>query len=331
MGPEKKQSMTVERTIYLATRGSALALAQANAVLAKCRVAFPDRHFELKILKTTGDERPAASLSHGDEGSTKGLFTKELEVALLEGTADLAVHSLKDLPTELPEGLKLIAVLERSDPRDVLIHPSGKKFPQPVRSLRDLPAGCLIGTGSPRRQAQVLAAHPELKVTEIRGNVGTRLQKCADQSQCHAIILAAAGLARLGYRISLEGYLQGESVPEGLLAAVLNTDEMLPCVGQAAIGIETRQQDSFAEELCHWLNHPATECCVKAERAFLQAWGGGCRSPVAALATLQQDMLRLRAAAFTSTPPRHFKDEEDRSRPLQLGERVAAHLSRKEP
>ena len=246
--------------IIIATRGSALALAQANNVLAQCRTAFPKLHFELKVIKTTGDKLQTASLAK--EGTTlpKGLFTKELEVALLKHKADMAVHSLKDLPTELPSGLKLGAVGKRADVRDVLIYrdadyltetDSAQLSPRHSKrrgfkaklAVNDLPAGAVVATSSTRRKAQLLAHNAALKLPDIRGNVVTRLQKLADNAELDATVLALAGMNRLNFTVTADGQLQGDAVPDGLLATILDTEVMLPCVGQGAVGIEVREAD----------------------------------------------------------------------------------------
>ena len=249
--------------ITIATRGSALALAQANLVLAQCRAAFPKLSFELKIIKTTGDKLQTASLAQEGKSLPKGLFTKELEVALLKHRADLAVHSLKDLPTELPAGLTLGAVGKRADVRDVLIYrdadylraaeadkdaaewspgQSARRGFKPGLAVKDLPAGAVVATSSTRRKAQLLTLNPGLKVPDIRGNVVTRMQKLAERAELDATVLALAGLTRLNFRITPEGRLEGDAVPDGLLATVLDTEVMLPCVGQGAVGIEVRAE-----------------------------------------------------------------------------------------
>src|SRR3954454_3257842 len=229
-----------KRPLIIATRGSALALAQANAVLAQCRSACPRLQFELKIIKTTGDKLQTASLAKEGTQLPKGLFTKELEVALLKHKADLAVHSLKDLPTELPAGLTLGAVGKRADVRDVLIYrdaqylknveanqqtdwspgQSKRRGFKPKIALKDLPAGAVVATSSTRRKAQLLVAHPALKVVDIRGNVVTRLTKLAERAELDATVLALAGISRLNFQINPEGRLEGDGVPDGLLATV---------------------------------------------------------------------------------------------------------------
>ena len=234
--------MAVEKPIIICTRGSALALAQANLITAQCRAAFPKLQFELKIIKTTGDKLQKASMAKSDPSLPKGLFTKELEVALLKGQADLAVHSLKDLPTELPAGLILAATPEREDVRDVLIYRAAKKTGargfKANTTLKNFPPGATIATSSTRRKMSLLAARPDLKIVEIRGNVATRMQKVADNEKIDATILALAGLTRLKFKIKANGTITGEGVPDGLLASVLDLETMLPCVGQGAIGIE---------------------------------------------------------------------------------------------
>jgi hydroxymethylbilane synthase len=312
------------KPILIATRGSALALAQATLVLAQCREKFPKLAFELKIIKTTGDKSLTASLSNPDASLPKGLFTKELETALLKRRADLAVHSLKDLPTELPEGLKLAAVAgKRADVRDVLVY----KAPlAPGLKLAQLPKGLTVATSSTRRRAQLLAARPDFKVVEIRGNVPTRLRKLAEQPGLDATILAAAGLARLQFRIAQAGRLTGSEVPGGLLAIMLDTDEMLPCVGQAAIGLEIRADDKQAASLCRELNDESTFQCVTAERALLRALGGGCATPVGAHATLAGTELRLRAVSFLHEKVRRAEARGPVNEAAALGERVAAEL-----
>lgn len=310
----------MSKPIFIATRGSALALAQANRVLADCRAAFPDRAFELKIIKTTGDKLQTASLANPDAKLPKGLFTKELEVALLDGTADLAVHSLKDLPTELPDGLKLGAVTQREDPRDVLI------LREPMKSLGDLPEGAVVASSSTRRQAQLQALRPDIKCIEIRGNVGTRLRKVAESQDFHATILAAAGMNRLGYSINEGGVLSGPDVPAGVCAAPFNAKEMIPAVGQAAVGLEIRDNDPALQAVCDGLNHRETWLRVIAERAFLRAMGGGCQSPVAAHATLSDGKLHLAAVSFQTGKCNHAVASGPPDEGNEIGKVVAAQV-----
>ena len=335
------------KPIIIATRGSALALAQANLVFDQCRVAFPKLKFEIKIIRTTGDKLQTASLASPSESLPKGLFTRELEVALLKSRADLAVHSLKDLPTELPAGLKLGAVSKRVDVRDALIcrdaeyrgaeeaktavtrrmsEPSQRHGSKPNISLRDLPQGATIATSSTRRKAQLLANRPDLNVVEIRGNVVTRLQKLDGQEEIDAVVLAAAGLERLSFRITSEGRLQGDAVPDGLLATVLEPEIMLPCVGQGALGIEIRENDERVAVICERLDHFNTRQCVAAERAFLGAMGGGCQSPIAAYAEVVGDQVRLRVVSFQGGTPRRGEAKRGLKESTALGEELAAAL-----
>ena len=260
--------------LRIGTRGSALARAQTDLVCralaaARADLAEPGA-LEVVVVRTTGDrvtDRPLAELGG------KGLFCKELESALLEGEIDLAVHSMKDLPTWLPEGLVIGAMLEREDVRDVLIA-------REAGSIAGLPQGAVVGTASLRRQAQLLARRPDLRVVNFRGNVETRLRKLA-AGEVDATLLALAGLRRL-------------SLDPGL-GTVLAPEEMLPAVGQGAIGIECRTSDETARARLAAIDHPPTSVCVRAERALLAALDGSCHTPIAGLAEASQGTLRLRA------------------------------------
>ena len=338
--------MSYQRIIFLATRGSALALAQANLVLAQCCAAFPKFRFELRIIKTTGDKLQTASLAQEGKSLPKGLFTKELEIALLEHQADLAVHSLKDLPTELPAGLKLGAVGERADVRDVLIYRDANYLriagriseradvstPSPGRgfkthlAIKDLPAGAVVATSSTRRKAQLLAHNPNLNIIEIRGNVVTRMQKLAQSAELDGTVLALAGLTRLQVTINSQGRLEGEGVPAGLLATILEPEVMLPCVGQGALGIEIRENDERLAAICQRLNHHNSHQSVLAERAFLAAMGGGCQSPVAAYAEVTDNRIRMRALSFANGPARRAEGIRDIKEAEKLGRQLAAEL-----
>ena len=333
--------------IIIATRGSALALAQANMVLAQCRATFPNLSFELKIIKTTGDKLQTASLAKEGKDLPKGLFTKELEVALLKHKADLAVHSLKDLPTELPEGLVLGAVGKRADVRDVLIYRDAEYLKKaeadtesenwnsgqskrrgfaPKLRIKALPDGATVATSSTRRKAQLLTQNPKLNVPDIRGNVVTRMTKLADKAELDATVLALAGISRLNFTITSQGKLQGDAVPDGLLATVLQVDEMLPCVGQGAVAIEVREQDERIVTICERLNDFNTLQCVTAERAFLAAMGGGCQSPVAALAEVNGEKLRMRALSFTKGPVQRAEATRSIKEAVALGQELAERL-----
>jgi hydroxymethylbilane synthase len=338
--------MASERPIVIATRGSALALAQANLIAENGRFMFPKLRFELKIIQTTGDKMQVSLLAKVGENLPKGLFTKELEVALLKNQADLAVHSLKDLPTDLPAGLKLVATPKRADVRDVLIYRSAKYLTQhatrktdewsPGQSalrglklhvtLKDLPAKAAVATNSTRRKAQLLAARPDLNVVEIHGNLPTRLRKIAERGELDATVLALAGLTRLNFHITPEGKLEGDAVPDGLLATVLDLDVMLSCVGQGAIGIEIRADDERIGAICERLNHFNTFQCTTAERAFLRAMGGGCQSPVAAYAEVVGDKISMRAASFRNKTAQRGEGKRPIAEAAALGEELAEKL-----
>jgi hydroxymethylbilane synthase len=260
----------VSPPLRIASRGSELALWQAHAVQAVLRAAAPGTAVEISIIKTTGDkilDVPLAKI--GD----KGLFTKEIDAALLAGEADLAVHSLKDVPTRVPDGLELVAVGRREDPRDVLILAPGR-----AGSLADLPPGARVGTSSLRRRAQLRAARPELEVLDLRGNLNTRLAKL-DRGDYDAILLAAAGVLRLGWAERI--------------AAYLDPPEWLPAVGQGALGIVARAGDERVRALLAGFHDPFTAACTGAERALLAALEGGCQIPIGALAHADEDGLTL--------------------------------------
>jgi hydroxymethylbilane synthase len=339
--------MAAERPVIIATRGSALALAQANLIAAQCREAFPKLRFELKIIKTTGDKLQRASMAKKGETLPKGLFTKELEVALIKGQADLAVHSLKDLPTDLPAGLMLAATPKRADVRDVLIYRDAEFIKtraadtssadwapgqdalrgfQPHLKLKDFPAKATVATSSTRRKEQLLSARPDLNIVEIRGNVSTRMQKVAERGELDATVLALAGITRLNFEIKPDGRLIGDAVPDGVLATVLDVDIMLPCVGQGAIGIEIRAGDERIAKLCERLNHFNTFHCVTAERAFLHAMGGGCQSPVAAYAEVTGDKIFMRAVSFHHGPAQRTEGKRPIAEAAALGGALAMQL-----
>jgi hydroxymethylbilane synthase len=257
--------------IIIGSRGSKLALWQTNWVKAELERNFPGIRVEIQIISTKGDRVLDVSLPKlGEQG--KGLFTKELEDAIFERRVDIAVHSLKDLPTELPAGLHVGAICEREDVRDALVAKGG------VQSFDGLPQGAVIGTSSLRRQAQILAARRDLLILPVRGNVDTRLRKL-DSGEYDAIVLAAAGLHRLGFDHRITEHLSEELV--------------LPAVGQGALAIETRSDDKIVNEVVQSLDHNSTRQACKAERAFLKGLGGGCLVPIAAHARLQNGNLSL--------------------------------------
>jgi hydroxymethylbilane synthase len=315
--------------VRIATRGSALALAQANHVMALCQKRRPETKFELRIIKTTGDKMQSPSFAAPPGTSTKGLFTKEIEEALLSGEADLAVHSLKDLPTELPSGLVLGAVPEREDPRDVLIQRRGEAA---ISSIAGLLPGACVATSSTRRAAQLKAARPDLRIEPIRGNVGTRLRKLTESRDLDAIVLAAAGLRRLDWVISETGLLENSAdagqtqIATGLSAGFLSFDDMLPCVGQGALALEIRTADPFMKLLCSELDDPQINAEVAAERALLRELGGGCQSPVGAFAKITGEILELKAIYFSGQGIKRARESGASTDPEEIGRRAAASL-----
>jgi hydroxymethylbilane synthase len=260
----------VVTTLRIASRGSELALWQSRAVQEALRAADPALAVEIEVIKTTGDviqDVPLAKI--GD----KGLFTKELDTALLAGAADLAVHSLKDVPTRLPDGLVLAAVTERADPRDVLLLPPGGSG-----DLDSLPPGARVGTSSLRRRAQLQALRPDLAVLDLRGNLNTRLAKL-DRGDYDAIVLAAAGVLRLGWA--------------DRIAAYLDAPAWLPAVGQGALAIVARADRADVLDRLRALHDPHAAACTAAERALLRALEGGCQVPIGALARVTGDRVVL--------------------------------------
>ncbi len=290
------------------TRGSRLALWQAEHVAACLRRERPGVVVERLVLSTAGDRVVDVALSKvGD----KGLFTRELEEALVEGRVDVAVHSLKDLPTEMPDGLALGAVLEREDPRDALVGPW-------TAGLDGLPDGARVGTSSLRRRAQLLARRPDLRVVDLRGNVPTRLAKL-ERGECDAAVLALAGLRRLGL--------------EHAAGAVLEPEAMLPAPGQGALAVQCRRGDARVTALLGPLDHGPTRLAVAAERGFLARLEGGCQVPVGGLATPASASLRLRglvadvdgSAVVSGVLEEAVGDERAAT---SLGERLADQLLR---
>lgn len=291
--------------IRIGTRGSPLALAQARQVAARLSAAHglsPDQ-CELVIIKTTGDQITDRPLI---EAGGKGLFTKELEEALFAHGIDLAVHSMKDMPAFLPKGLAISGILEREDPRDAFV---SVKY----SSLAGVPQGAVIGTSSPRRQAQVLRARPDLRIVPFRGNVQTRLRKL-EEGIADATFLACAGLNRLGFAQHI--------------TAAMDPDVMLPAVAQGAIGIEIRADDNATARLIAPLNDAATALCVTAERAYLAQLEGSCRTPIAGLAELRDGTLQLRGEILTPDGTEAYATTHSGTgqTAMQLGEETAAEL-----
>jgi len=262
--------MTTSRNeLRIATRGSPLALWQAEHVQARLEALHPQLKVSLLTMKTRGDKLLDAPLA---KVGGKGLFVKELEAGLLDGRADLAVHSLKDVPVQFPDGLELALVMEREDPRDAFVSNS-------YDSLAAMPAGSLVGTSSLRRQTQIRERYPELEVDWLRGNVNTRLAKL-DAGDFDAIILAASGLQRLGF--------------DERIRTAIPPEECLPAIGQGVLGIEIRRDDEQLRELISPLAHAETTLRITAERALNQTLNGGCQVPIAGYAVLEQDQLYLR-------------------------------------
>ena len=294
--------------VRIGTRGSPLALVQARMVRDGLAMAHPDLRgaddIQIVPIKTTGDAVQDRKLM---EIGGKGLFTKEIEEALLDGRIDCAVHSMKDMPTWLPDGLVIGAMLAREDARDALLARTGKR-------IAELPRGATVGTASLRRQAQLLALRPDLQVVALRGNVETRLRKLA-AGEADATLLAVAGLKRLGLL--------------DRAAAIIDSGEILPAVGQGAIGIEMRAGDARLRALLAPLDHPATTRCVTAERACLAELDGSCHTPIAAYAELAADgrSLRLRSLIALPDGTAVHRDEREGSAadPVALG-RAAGRL-----
>jgi hydroxymethylbilane synthase len=262
--------MKTER-LTIGTRGSKLALWQAEYVKTELQKLSPGLEIEIQKIKTTGDKILDVPLA---QVGGKGLFVKEIEEALLKREADIAVHSMKDVPTDFPEGLHLPVVCEREDPRDALIMNKKLKVNReriPLSLIFSLPENARIGTSSLRRSCQLLSLRPDLKVEQLRGNLDTRLRKL-DEGQFDAVILAAAGVKRLGW--------------QDRITEIIPPDVSLPAIGQGAIGIECRISDKWVNDLIAALNHPETYTCVQAERAFLKKLEGGCQVPIAAHARL---------------------------------------------
>ena len=288
--------------VVVGSRGSKLALIQAEFVAARIREVNSDVEVSIEKVVTEGDRKRHVLLEHM-EGI--GFFVKELEEALLDGRIDMAVHSLKDMPTQIPSGLCLVAVTERLDPRDILVSRG--------ESLAKLASGGRIGTGSPRRAVQLNACRPDLEAISIRGNVDTRMRKVAN-GECDGVILAAAALKRLGCEERINEYL--------------STEQFLPAVGQGVLAIEMRSGDIEVEKIVLPLNDLRTWQSVIAERTFLDALGGGCRAPIAALGTVNGVSLKLEGMVADVRRGKilHSSAEGSNTLPEELGLRLAQKL-----
>ena len=311
--------------LTLGTRSSALALAQTHLVRAALAATHPDLPTEIREFKTTGDKRQDLSLSsavHGDAGEhiEKGLFTKELELALLAGEIDVAIHSLKDLPTANPAGLMVAAVLPRANPEDVLIF---KVAAADYREAIPLAHGSTIATSSVRRQLQLQLRRPDLRVVDIRGNVGTRLEKLRDRPDWSALVLARAGLERLGFDLA-SGILTISGAQFGVRS--LGYEILLPAVGQGAIALQTRDTDKATLAALDAINHAETFTNVTAERELLRRLGGGCQAPVGVTTVLRDGELTMHAVFHyrAGEPPR--KGVASGRDPLEVAAAVAAQL-----
>ncbi len=291
------------KTLKIATRQSPLALWQAEHIRARLQELHPDLTVELVKFVTQGDkilDTPLAKIGG------KGLFVKELEAALLDGRADLAVHSMKDVPMALPEGLTLAVICEREDPLDAFVSNHFEKF-------ADLPQGARVGTSSLRRKSQILKQRPDLQIIDLRGNVGTRLGKL-DDGQYDAIILASAGLKRLGL--------------ENRIRHTIEPNVSLPAVGQGALGLECRADDQDVLALIKPLLHIETDVCVRAERAFNAYLEGGCQVPIAGYATLQDGKIHIEGRVGSPDGQTLLRAEmtDEAHNAQQLGENLARNL-----
>ena len=294
--------------LVIGSRGSKLALWQAEWVKSRLGEFAPETEVRIEVIKTSGDvmlDVPLAAIGG------KGAFTKELEQALLEKRIDLAVHSLKDLPTVLPAGLAIAAVTEREDARDALVLRADAA--DDGASLKRLPAGSCVGTSSQRRLAQLKHLRPDIVVKDLRGNVDTRLRKL-DAGWYDAVILASAGLRRLGF--------------ESRISAAIPEAEMLPAVGQGALGVETRADDERTVGLVKRLGHEPTRAACAAERAFLRSLGGGCQVPIAAHAVIRDGALHLAGLVAAPSGEKIIRDSSagDASEAEAIGEELAARL-----
>ena len=288
--------------LTIGTRGSKLALWQSNYIKDKVE-AITGLPVTLKVIKTTGDKILDVPLA---KVGGKGLFTKEIEVELDAGLVDLAVHSMKDVPTELPEGLFIAAMPERVDPRDAIVSGAGY-------DLETLPEGARLGTSSLRRRSQVMALRPDLKIVDVRGNLDTRMRK-AEEGELDAVILAAAGITRVGWADRITHYIP--------------TSQMVSAVGQGAIGVEIREGDEFMRHVCDEIGHPETMECVTAERVVMRRLEGGCQVPIGAYTRYEDGTLTM-DAMVGSIDGAHIIRQQlcgDEGQPVELGEAMVERL-----
>ncbi len=292
--------------ILIGTRGSQLALTQAEGVRSQIALLFPGEEVRLEVVKTLGDRLSAKEAAEEREEPPQGLFTKELDEALLLGRIRAAIHSLKDVPTILPAGIGYGAFVKREDPRDVLISKSGSKF-------FELPAGSVVGTGSPRREAQIRAVRSDLKVAPLRGNVDTRLRKLRE-GEYDAIVIAAAGLKRLG---------RGNEATE-----FLDPEVILSAPAQGVLCVTLRENDQAFIKALEPLDDRPTRICAEAERSFLRTLQGGCRIPVGALASVEGETLHLSGVIAHPNGEQIMRHSRKGSiqRPKELGDELARHF-----
>lgn len=311
--------MSIEK-IILGTRGSELALTQTKMVTAELQTAHPHLHIERQIIQTSGDKRQDLRFSEFNDVAhvDKGIFIKELEIALENGQIDAAVHSLKDVPSDLAAGFTIAAVLPRAAIEDVLI------TAQPF-TLETLPQGARVGTSSVRRAAQLKFLRPDVEIVEIRGNVPTRVKKVLGENPLDAVLLAAAGLLRLGL---LNANLSRIHIEEQTLhALVLDPVKFLPAAGQGAIAIECRAGDEASVHAVRLLNHAETEARVTAEREFLKILGAGCQTPVGAHTWIKDRQLHMAVRVFSEADLTLSPIEREANRPLHEAKQLAADLA----
>ena len=311
--------------LLVGTRGSELALVQATATETALANTFPDLQVERRVIKTTGDRRTDIALADVAKAEgifDKGVFIKELELALDDGSIDIAVHSLKDLPTVLDERFALAAVLERAPVRDVLVTRNDGGFDS-------LPAGARVGTSSVRRARQVEFLRPDLKIVDLRGNVPTRLEKLASGENHDAILLAEAGLVRLGYLPAEAADGGPEPILDmpGLTAVRLEEHVFFPAAGQGAVGLEIRSGDDRSRVLAESIGHADTWLRITAEREFLRLLDAGCHTPVGVFSTLSNGELHLQARVFPETGGNPQTGEARGTDPLEVAQALFKSLS----
>ncbi len=294
--------MKLKQTIIIGSRKSLLAMTQAQIILDSLKKLFPEYKFVIKKIVTSGDR-----LKQWPTEQVKGLFVKEIEQDLIEEKIDLAVHSMKDLPVDMPKDLEIAAITKRADPRDVLISNSGKGLDRLSHQSR-------VGTSSPRRKAQLLLHRPDLKISDIRGNLDTRLKKLKDK-QFDAIVLAAAGIIRIGWQDKVTEYI--------------NEKIILPAPGQGVLGIQILKKNKKIKSMVKTLDHNVSRIAVTAEREFLKRMGGGCRVPIGCLAQIKARNLSLRGiVAYDQEIVVKGAVVLDKKHPLQAGKDLAKKIKR---